>query len=147
LPPDALALRQDLRPVRVLLGRAVAGLFQERHIDQGGGVALRAWIAVPVPGAAEVGAFLDDPHIGHPRFGQPRAGDQPGEPAADEGEGDVVVDGRALGWRERRVEPVSRQGALCSQILRVALGPQAFLALRPILASSADLSMVAMGAP
>ena len=34
LPADALAVRQDLRRMRVFLGRHVPGLFEQRHVDQ-----------------------------------------------------------------------------------------------------------------
>ena len=87
---DAPAVRQDLRRVRVLLGRPMAGLLEQRHVDHRRGVALRAGIAVPVPGAAEIAALLDDAHVLDTGLDQARGGHQPGEAAADEGEGDVI---------------------------------------------------------
>ena len=63
LPADALAVREDLRAVHVLLRRHVPGLFQQRQVDHRRRVALRARIAVPVPGAAEVAALLDDADV------------------------------------------------------------------------------------
>ena len=39
--PDALAVLEDLRRVRVLLGRHVAGLLEQRHVDHRRRVALR----------------------------------------------------------------------------------------------------------
>ena len=95
LRADALALLEDLRRMRVLLGRHVTGLFEQRHVHHRRGVALRAGIAVPVPGAAEVAALLDDAHVGDARLDQPRAGDEPGEPAADERERDVIASSAA----------------------------------------------------
>src|ERR1700709_729415 len=59
LPADALAVREDLRRMRVFLGLHVRGLFEQRHVDQRSRVALRAGIPVPVPGTAEVAALLD----------------------------------------------------------------------------------------
>ena len=107
---DALAMLQDFRRVRIFLGRAMAGLFEQRHVDHRGGVALRAGIAVPVPGAAEIAALLDDAHILDAGLDQPRAGDQAREAAADEGEGDVV--GLRFARREGRVGVVEIVGEL-----------------------------------
>ena len=90
MPADAPAVREDLRRMRVLLGRPMAGLLEQRHVDHRGRVALRAGIAVPVPGAAEIAALLDDAHVLHTGLDQPRSGHQPGKSAADEGEGDVI---------------------------------------------------------
>ena len=83
----------------IFLGRAMAGLLEQRHIDHRGGVALRAGIAVPVPGAAEIAALLDDAHIVDAGLDQPRAGDEARKAAADKGEGHVV--GLGLAGRER----------------------------------------------
>src|SRR6185312_8495699 len=76
---DALTVRQDFRRVRILLRRHVAGLFEQRHVDHRRRVALRARIPVPVPGAAEVAAFLDDPDISYTGLRQPRGGGEPGK--------------------------------------------------------------------
>jgi hypothetical protein len=61
LRADPLAVREDLRAVHVLLGGHVPGLFQQRHVHHRRGVALRAGVPVPVPGAAEAAAGLHDP--------------------------------------------------------------------------------------
>ena len=53
-------------------------------------VALRARVAVPVPGAAEVAALLDDADVVDAGFLQPGAGDEAGEAAADERDRHVV---------------------------------------------------------
>ena len=50
----------DLVGEAVLLLRQVAGLLQQGEVDVALDVALGAGIAVPVPGAAEVRAALDD---------------------------------------------------------------------------------------
>ena len=42
---------------------ALPGLFQQRHVHHRRRVALRAGIPVPVPGAAEAAALLDDPDV------------------------------------------------------------------------------------
>ena len=89
LPADALAVREDLRAVHIFFRRHVPGLFQQRQVDHRRRVALRAGIPVPVPGAAEVTALLDDADV-DAGFPQPRRGDQAGEPAADTHDGPVI---------------------------------------------------------
>jgi hypothetical protein len=121
---DPLAVLEDLRGVHVPFRRHVPGLLQQRHVDHRGGVALRARVAVPVPGTAEAAALLHDPHILDARFPQPCAGHQPGEPAADEGEGDVVAFGLALGQRCVRVAEQVRELPGQLEVLVIAVGPQ-----------------------
>jgi hypothetical protein len=60
---DALAVREDFRRMRIFLRRHVTGFFEQRHVDHRRRIALRARIPVPVPGAAEVAALLDDADI------------------------------------------------------------------------------------
>ncbi len=60
---------------------------------------MRARVAIPVPGAAEAAAFLHDAHVVDAGFLEPGACHQPGESAADEGEGHVIALGLALGPR------------------------------------------------
>ena len=86
MAPDAARVFEDLGAVGVLLARHVPGLLEQRQIHERGGVALRAGVAVPVPGAAEVAALLDDAHVVDAGFVQLGAGDQTGEAAADERE-------------------------------------------------------------
>ena len=94
--PDALAVLEDLGRVGVLLGRHVAGLFEEGEVDHRRGVALSARVAIPVPGAAEVASLLDDPDVVDAGLVQHRAGDQAREASADEGNGDVIGQGLSL---------------------------------------------------
>jgi len=54
---------EDLGDVGVFLLRDVAELFEQRQVAIGFDIALRAGIAVPVPGAAEVSAGLDDADV------------------------------------------------------------------------------------
>ena len=107
LLPDALAVLEDLRRVRVLLGGHVPGLLEQRHVHEARGVALGAGVAVPVPGAAEVAALLDDADVVDAGFLEPGAGDEPGEAAADEREGDVV----GLRARARPAACTGRRGS------------------------------------
>ena len=131
---DAPAVRQDFWGVRILLGRLVAGLLEQRHVDHRRRVALRAGVTVPVPGAAEVAAFLDDAHVAYAGLDQPRGRHQPGKAAADEGEGDVVGPGRPR--LDRRVGILQIAGELAGrpQVLVVAVAAQALVALLAILA-------------
>ena len=132
LPADALAMREDFRRMRVFLRRHVAGFFEQRHIDHRRRIALRAGIPVPVPGAAEIAALLDDADIPDAGFGQPRGGGEPGKAAADEGKGDVV--GLRIARRDRRIGIVEimRELARDAEILVVAVRPQPLVALLEI---------------
>ena len=115
--------------MRVFLRRHVPGFLEQRHVDHRGRIALRAGIAVPVPGAAEIAALLDDADILDAGFRQPRGGGEPGKAAADEGEGDVV--GLGIARRDRRVGIVEIMGELSLDldILVVAVGAQPLVAL------------------
>ena len=95
LSTDAPAMLEDLRPARVFLGRHVAGLFEQRHVHERRGVALRAGIAVPIPSAAEVAALVDHPHVADSRFDQARGRHEPGETSADACHRDVIAHGLA----------------------------------------------------
>ncbi len=97
LLPDALAVLEDLRGVGVLLGGHVPGLFEQRHVHEGRGVALGTRVAVPVPGAAEVAALLDDADVVDAGLHEAGRGHEAGEAPADEGDRDVVVQRFALG--------------------------------------------------
>src|SRR5262249_61979344 len=83
LPADRFAVRQDLGRMRVLLPGYVADLLEQRQVDVGFDVALRARVAVPVPGAAEVAALFDDAHVVDPGLAQARAREQSAEATAD----------------------------------------------------------------
>ena len=126
---DALAVLEDLRRLGVLLGGDVAGLLEQREVDVGLDVALRAGVAVPVPGAAEVAALLDDADVVDAGLAEPGAGDQPGEPAADEGHGDLVDQRLALGGFDVGVLEVVGELAGHLDVLLVAVGSQALVAL------------------
>ncbi len=119
--------------MRVFLRRHVAGFFEQRHIDQRGRIALRAGISVPVPGAAEVAALLDDADILDAGFRQPRGGGEPGKTAADEGEGDVIGLRRARRDRRIGIVEIVRELPRDLQILIVAVGTQPLVALLQIL--------------
>ena len=113
----------DLRRVNIFLARHVTGFFEQRHIDHRGGVALRAWIAVPVPGAAKVAAFFDNADAFDARLFQPRADDETGKATADEGERDMVGHGRALLPGRVRVCRERVEIAFEAAILRIPISP------------------------
>ena len=75
-----LAVLEDLRAVRVLLGRDVADLLEQRQVDVRLDVALRARVAVPVPGAAEVAALPKEGAAAPTSFKQAGASRQAREP-------------------------------------------------------------------
>ena len=93
---------------------------------------MRAGIAVPVPGAAEIAALLDDADVLDAGLDQPRAGDKARKAAADEGEGDVVGLRRARGDRRIGIVEIVRELALDLKILIVAVGAQPLVALLQI---------------
>ena len=111
--------------MRVLLGRHVAGLFEQRHVHEARGVALCARVPVPVPRAPEVAALLDDADVVDAGLLEPGAGDQPREAAADERHRHVVGLGGPLGHRCVRVVEIVGQLVLQLQILGVPVRPQA----------------------
>ena len=77
---DATRMRTDLVAEAILLLGDVAGLFQQRQVDVAFGVALSAWISTPVPGAAEVAAFLNDANILDPGPRRRAAAKRPPKP-------------------------------------------------------------------
>ena len=129
---DALAVREDFRRMRIFLRRHVAGFFEQRHVDHRRRIALRARIPVPVPGAAEVAALLDDADILDTGFRQSRGGGEPGKAAADEGEGDVIGLRIARGDRRIGIVEIMRELSRDAQILVVAIGTQPLVALLQI---------------
>ncbi len=142
--PDALAVLEDLGRVRVLLGRHVAGLLEQRHVHEARRVALRAGVAVPVPRAAEVAALLDDADV-DAGFLQAGAGDEPGEAAADERRRDVIGLRRPLDDGRVRVFEIVGELALELDVLGVAVGPQPLVPLGGVLRClSASLSIVSI---
>ena len=81
---DATRMRADLVAEAVLFLGDVAGLLQQRQVDVAFDVALGAGIAIPVPGASEVAALLDDADILDPGLAQTRRGQEAAEAAADD---------------------------------------------------------------
>ncbi len=128
--PDALRMGADLRRERVFFPRNVAGLFEQRQVDVTLDVALRAGIAVPVPGAAEISALLDDTDALDPAAAQLRSRHQAAEAAADDKHVDFVIQRRPRepGLHIGIVDVVAKV-ALHLDILVIGVGPQARVAL------------------
>ena len=114
--------------------RDVAELFEQRQVDVRLDVARAPGIAVPVPGAAEVAALLDDADVLDAGLAQPRAGEQAAEAAADHDDVDLVGERRAreAGLDVRIVDEV-REVALDLDVLLVAVVRAALVALVAVL--------------
>ncbi len=92
MPSDALAVLVDLGAVGELLFRNVIELFEQRQVAIGIVVALDPGVTVPVPGAAEVPAQLQDPQIGDSRALQVRGRDQTRKAPAHDGDVEIFRD-------------------------------------------------------
>src|SRR5262249_17409921 len=107
---------------------------EQRQIDVALDIALRTGIAIPIPGAAEVPALLDNADVLHTRFAQTRGRELPAEAAADDERVDVI-----LQWRARKtrldivVVDVVLKIADRFDVLRIGIGAQTAVALRAIL--------------
>ena len=129
---EQLAVLEDLGGVGVLHGRHVAGLLQHREVDVGLDVAHAARVPVPVPGAAEVAALLDDPEVGDAELGQVGGGEHPAEATADDD--DLGVGDDRVAHDRRRVRVVVELLVLAGEVvvLRVGVGPESLLPLDPV---------------
>ena len=145
LAADALAMSQNFRRVGILLGRPVAGFLEERHIDHGRGVALRARVPIPIPGSPEIAALFNDARVAHTSLNQPSASNETREAAADESESHMV--GLRFAWLDRRVRVVEivREAALQREILRIAVRTQPLVALGPIFGEQRRLIDLRLG--
>ncbi len=123
----------DLRRERVLLLRHVAEFFEQRQIAVRLDVALRAGIAVPVPGAAEVAARFDDAEVGETRLAKARARQQATKAAADDHDVDFVGERFACEPRLHvRIVDEVRELAGDLYILVVALRTHTLVAFLPV---------------
>src|SRR5258708_7557965 len=129
---DAPAVPQYFGTVGVLLGGHVTGFFEEGHVDQRGAVALRARVAVPVPGSADIAGLVDDAHVVDPGFLQPCGCEQSREPGADHRDGDALVSGPSLLDRHVRIVDIVGERSGRMDVLVVAVRTQPLLALPAI---------------
>ena len=133
MPADGLTVREDLGAIGVLLLRHVAELLEEREVDVRLDVALRSRVAVPVPGAPEVGARLDHPEILHPGLAEARTDQEAAQAAADYRHVDVHVERIAAEARlDERIVQVVGELAGEMAVLVVAVGAKPLVALPPV---------------
>ena len=81
---DRLAVGKYLGAFGVTFAGDRPDFFQQRHVAVGFDVASNARVAIPVPGAAEVAALLDDAERLDVALDQICRGQQPGKTAADD---------------------------------------------------------------
>ena len=93
---DRPAVLEDLPPLGVVAGGHVAHLVEQRQVVVRDDVARDTRVAVPVPGAADVAAALDDADRLDADLAQAGRGQQRREAATDEQHLDLVVDRVAL---------------------------------------------------
>ena len=126
--PDARAMIADFGRMGIFFRRHVPGFLEQRHVDQRRRIALRAGIAVPVPGPAKIAALFDDPDIVNARLLQPRSDDQARETATDEDEGHMIGDRGAFLLRRVGIDCQVRKLAFQPDILRRSIRAQALVA-------------------
>ncbi|MGY4470515.1 hypothetical protein ACVWWK_006224 [Bradyrhizobium sp. LB9.1b] len=127
---DAARMFVDLGSPRIFAHRHVAGLFQQRQVDVALGIAGRTGVAIPVPGAAEIGGLFNDPEIIDAGRAQSRAAKQAAEATAHDEHLGLFADSLA---RKSGIGPgiveIAPELAGHLDILRLALGAQAAIAL------------------
>ena len=126
---DAVRVIADLGALRIFALGDEAGFLEQRQIDVAFDIAGGAGIAVPIPGAAERAALLDQPDVLDARLAQPRAGEQPAEAAADHHDFLLVGERRAIDRRfDIRIGEEVREPARHLDILFVGVAAQALVA-------------------
>ncbi len=126
---DGAAVFQYLRRPRVLFDRHVADLFEQRQVDVALDIASRARIAVPVPGAAEIPALLDDPDIFNPGLLQSRPGKQTTKAAAHHDHLDIIEHWRAFNAGDVRIVEIVRVPTRDLDILFISVLAKPLVAL------------------
>ena len=121
LPPNPLALLKNFRPMSILFSWHVSCFLKKRHIHKRGSIALRTGITVPIPSTTKVTAFFEYSNIINTRLNQPGTGNQPGKPASNKSESDMVHHRVTRSDRNIRVLKVVGQLILDLNILPVAL--------------------------
>ena len=99
---DALAVREDLWALCVLLGWDVAQLLEQRHVHVRLDIAGDTRIPIPVPGASHIGGLVDQPDALHAQFPEPGPDQKPAEAGADDRDVHLIEQG---GAGEVRVAP------------------------------------------
>jgi hypothetical protein len=132
---DPVTVLEDLWGMHVLLGGDVPRLLEQGQIDIRLDIALRPGVTVPVPGSAEVTTFLNDAKVAHAPFDEARRRDEPCEPTADDGDGDVLVERLPIHGGHVGVVEVVGERPGYFDVLRVAVGPDPLVPLEPVLLS------------
>ena len=109
--------------------RDVAEFFEHRQIAVRLHIAHRPWVTVPVPGAAEVTALLNDTDVVETGLAEAAAHQQTTESTANNHDVDVVGDRLALGCRCVRIVDEVREVASDLDVLRVGVGTDTLVAL------------------
>ena len=130
---DRLAVREYLGGLGVLLLRHVSDLLEQRQIDVRLDITCSAGIAVPVPGAAEVAAFLDHTDAVDTGFAQASAGEEPAESAADDQHLDFIGQRFAFDRRDVGIVQVPLELTDDLDVLVVARVTQPFVAFLAVL--------------
>ncbi len=130
---DRLAVREDLGRLGVLLLRHVPDLLQQWEVHVRLDVARGAGIAVPVPGAAEVAALLDEADVVDARLAEPSAGEESAEAAADDQYLDLVGQRFPFEWVDVRIVDVALELSGHFDVLLVARVTQPLVALLAVL--------------
>jgi len=123
-----------LGALAVLRDGHVLELFEQRKVDVGLDVAGQARVAVPVPGAAEVAALLEDAEVLHPALAQARPGQEAAEAAADQRQVDLVGEGLArVPGLDAGIPLEVSEGPRHLHVLVVSIGPKALVPLFAVL--------------
>ena len=130
---DALRMLENLMPKGIFLFGHISGLLQQRKVDIGLDVALRAGIAIPVPSATEVSCALDDAEAFDAGFLKSSAHVEAAEAPAKHHHLDRLGNRFSLDARRVRIVVVVRELALGLLVLRLAIRPQAAVALEVVL--------------
>ncbi len=109
------------------------GFLEQGKVDHRGGVAHRAGVAVPVPGAAHVAATLDDPNVLDAGLLQAGAGHEAGKSAADDRHRDLVAERFTLDPLHIGVVEEMSKAPCGLDVLLVAVLAQALVPLGTVL--------------
>ena len=104
---NCLEVGQDLLAVGVAVRGDVIEFLEHRQVDVRLDVAHHAGVAVPVPGTTDSACLVDDADPLNAGLAEPSAGEDAGDPPADDHDIDVVDDRFALDERRERVRTVA----------------------------------------
>ena len=129
---DPSGVGEDLVRRHVLRRWHGARLLEERQVDHRRRVAHRTRVPVPVPDPADIPGGVDEADIAHPGLDESRRRDETGEPGADDGDGHLVMHRIASDALGVRVVEEMGETAGRLEVLVVAVGADALVALGAI---------------